>query len=61
VLNQAQLHAEFYQGLAKMVEHDVRLNPAQVGQQIILPTSFRGFPRFMMQMYQDAMAIVHSK
>ncbi len=44
-----------------MVEHDVRLNPAQVGQQIILPTSFRGFPRFMMQMYQDAMAIVHSK
>jgi hypothetical protein len=32
VLNQAQLCAEFYQGLANMVEHDVQLNPAKVGQ-----------------------------
>jgi hypothetical protein len=48
VLNQAQLHAKLYQGLADMVEHDVRLDPAQVGQQIVLLASFRGSPRFMM-------------
>jgi hypothetical protein len=61
VLNQAQLRAELYQGLADMVEHDFRLYPAQVGQRIILPASFRGSPRFMMQEYQDAMAIMRSK
>jgi hypothetical protein len=44
-----------------MVEHDFRLHPAQVGQRIVLPASFRGSPRFMMQAYQDAMAIVQSK
>jgi hypothetical protein len=47
-LNQAQLRAKLYKGLADMVEHDFQLNPAQVGQRIILPTSFRGSPRFMM-------------
>ncbi len=51
MLNQAQLHAELYQGLADMVEHDVRLDPGQVGHQIILLASFRGSPRFMMQAY----------
>jgi hypothetical protein len=44
-----------------MVEHDIQLDLAQAGQRIVLPTSFRGFPCFMMQAYQDAMAIVHSK
>ncbi len=44
-----------------MVEHDVRLNLAQVGQRIILLVSFPGSPRLMMQAYQDAMAIVRSK
>jgi hypothetical protein len=58
MLNQGQLHAELYQRLADMVEHDVRLDPRQVGQRIILLASFRGSPRFMMQAYQDAMAIV---
>jgi hypothetical protein len=33
----------------------------QVGQQIVFPASFPGSPRFMMQAYQDAMAIVQSK
>jgi len=32
-----------------------------MGQRIVLPTSFHGSPRFMMQAYQDAMAIVQSK
>jgi hypothetical protein len=40
VLNQAQLHVELYQGLVDMVEHDVRLDTVQVGQQIVLRTSF---------------------
>jgi len=61
VLNQVQLHAELYQGLADMVEHDFRLHPVQMGQRIVLPASFRGSPHFMMQAYQDAMAIVRSK
>ncbi len=61
MLNQAQLRAELYQGLADMVEHDVRLDPTQMGQRIVLPTSFRDSPCFMMQAYQDAMAIVWSK
>ncbi len=61
MLNQAPLHAELYQGLVDMVKHDVRLDPAQVGQRIVLLASFCGSPRFMMQVYQDAMAIVQNK
>jgi hypothetical protein len=48
VLNQAQFRAELYQRLADMVEHDVRLDPTQVDQRIVLLASFRGSPRFMM-------------
>ncbi len=44
-----------------MVKHDVRLNHGQAGQQIILLASFCDSPCFMMQAYQDAMAIVRSK
>jgi hypothetical protein len=61
VLNQAHLRVELYKGLTDMVEHDVQLNPAQVGQRIIFPATFFGSPRFMMQACQDAMAIVQSK
>jgi hypothetical protein len=61
VLNQAQLHVELYQGLANMVKHNVRLDFTKVGQRIVFLASFRCSPRFMMQVYQDAMAIVWSK
>jgi hypothetical protein len=61
LLNQVQLRVERYQRLVDMVEHDVRLNPAQVAKRIIFPFSFIGSPRFMMQAYQDVMAIVRSK
>jgi len=61
LLNQVQLRVELYQGLVDMVEHDVELNLAQVGKQIILPTSFLSSPRFMMQAYQDVMVIVQRK
>ena len=33
----------------------------QVGKIIILPSTFVGSPRYMMQNYQDAMAIVRMK
>ena len=33
----------------------------QIGKIIILPSIFLGSPRYMMQNYQDAMAIVRSK
>jgi hypothetical protein len=59
-LNQGGLRAELYQGLQDMLERDAGLNAAQVGRRIMLPASFPGSPRFMMQAYQDAMAIVRA-
>jgi len=44
-----------------MAKHDVQLDLAKVFQRIVLPTSFYGSPHFMMQAYQDVMAIVWSK
>ncbi len=44
-----------------MVEHDVQLDPTQVGQRIVPLASFHGSPCFMIQAYQDAMVIVWSK
>jgi len=59
-LNEGRLRAELYQGLQDMLERDAGLNAAQVGRRIVLPASFPGSPRFMMQAYQDAMAIVRA-
>jgi hypothetical protein len=59
-LNQSRLRAELYQGLQDMLEGDAGLNAAQVGRWIVLPASFPGSPWFMMQAYQDAMAIVQA-
>jgi len=50
-LNQGRLCAELYQGLQDMLEGDAGLNAAQVGRWIVLPASFPGSPRFMMQAY----------
>ena len=33
----------------------------EASRRVILPSSFTGGPRYTMQLYQDAMAIVHSK
>jgi hypothetical protein len=46
--------------LQDILEGDAGLNAAQVGRRIVLPASFPGSPRFMMQAYQDAMAIVRA-
>src|ERR1700722_11224500 len=54
--NQKQIRAELYNGLQDaMISGDRTTN---VGQQIILPSSFTGGPRQMHKLYQDGMAIV---
>ena len=54
--NQSVLRTEFYQGaMDAMHAGDNAIN---VGRRIILPSSFSGGPRYMYQLYQDAMAIV---
>ena len=53
-----------YQGLADMIvarDGNERHMGIEVGQRVILPSSFIGGPQYMMQLYQDAMAIVSSK
>jgi hypothetical protein len=54
--NQAKLRAELYDGLQDAVADGTDLT--EVGQRIILPSTFVGSPRHMVQQYQDAMAIV---
>ena len=54
--NQKQLRVELYSGLEDALlrgEHD----GSSCGKRIILPSSFTGGPRYMIQNYQDAMAI----
>jgi len=60
VHNQVKLRAELYQGVQDMLAQDAVLNAAQVGCRIVLPATFHGSLRFMMQAYQDAMAIFRS-
>jgi hypothetical protein len=55
-MNQGKLRAELYDGLQDAVMGGADL--ADVGQRIILPSTFIGSPRHMVQQYQDAMAIV---
>ncbi|CAJ0641618.1 4542_t:CDS:2 [Entrophospora sp. SA101] len=57
--NQKQLRSELYSGLQDAVHaQDSMLESSNIGQQIILPSSFTGGPRQMHQLYQDGMAIV---
>ena len=54
--NQDKLRSELYQGIV-----DVALDGrdlSSIGNMSILPSSFKGSPREMWQLYQDAMAIV---
>ena len=54
--NQRQLRADLYQGLCDVLQSG-DTNTSSVGKKIILPSSFKGGPRYMLQNYQDAMAI----
>ncbi|PKK57669.1 hypothetical protein RhiirC2_797622 [Rhizophagus irregularis] len=54
--NQKQIRAKLYNGIQDaMISGDRTTN---VGQQIILPSSFTGGPRQMHKLYQDAITIV---
>ena len=54
--NQKTLRSEIYQGIQDAVTRgDTDANA--IGKRIILPSSHTGSPRYMIQNYQDAMAI----
>ena len=57
--NQNQLRAEVY---SKVVDsmYSGESDAANIGQRVILPSTFQGSPRNMMQRYQDAMTIVRN-
>ena len=58
--NQKTLLAELYQGLADAInEFDGNTDGTQIGEKVILPSSFTGGARYQHQLYQDAMGIVH--
>ena len=53
---QDYLRAEIYSGLKDTVLRGDTTR-ASIGKRIVLPSSFTGGPRYMIQNYQDAMAI----
>ena len=55
--NQKKIRAETYQGLTDAVAADPTTNGHDIGQRIILPSSFTGSSRNMIQHCQDALAI----
>ena len=58
--NKKQLRIESYQGLIDHLNNSANDMNGQVGKMIVLPSTFVGSPRYMMQNYQDAMAVVRS-
>ena len=59
--NQTQLHVESYQGLVDHLNNTANDMNCQIGKIVILPSTFVGSPRYMMENYRDAMAIVRMK
>jgi hypothetical protein len=58
--NQDQLRADLYQGLIEACNKDDNTDSAFIGQKIILPASFVGGPRYMIQLFHDSMSVVRS-
>lgn len=54
--HQKELRADLYKGLAEAVLRGVT-SPATAGKRVVLPSKFVGGARYMIQNYQDAMAI----
>ena len=54
--NQEKLRIELFNGLKDAVMRG-DTTPASVGKRFFLPSSFTGSPRYMIENYQDAMAI----
>jgi hypothetical protein len=57
--NKKKLRADLYQGLQDALEAG-DTDTTTLGTRIVLPSSFTGGPRFMVQLYHDAMAICRS-
>lgn len=55
--NQSSLRAEVYNGLRDAVRLDDN-DMSSIGKRVVLPSTFVGGPRFMAQLYQDAMSLV---
>ncbi|KAG1494147.1 hypothetical protein G6F46_009148 [Rhizopus delemar] len=55
--NQSNLRADVYNSLKNALAHD-NSDLSTVGTKFILPSSYKGGPRFMAKIYQDSMAIV---
>ncbi|CAG9765932.1 unnamed protein product [Ceutorhynchus assimilis] len=56
--NQKKLRAESYQGLVDHLQKRAEDQNGNVGKMVVLPSTFQGSPRNMLQNYQDAMTIV---
>ena len=56
-LNQAKLHVYHHQGIADAIAADPAVDTANIGQHIILPSSFSGSTHNMIQKCPDALAI----
>ncbi|KAF9643366.1 hypothetical protein BDM02DRAFT_3065665, partial [Thelephora ganbajun] len=53
--HQSEIRATLYQGLADAIDNNIDLH--DVGQCLILPSSYTGGPRYMKQCLQDALAL----
>jgi hypothetical protein len=54
--HQKDVRADMYKGLREAILRG-ETEPSTVGKRVVLPSSFVGGPRYMIQNYQDAMAI----
>ncbi|KYN28107.1 hypothetical protein ALC57_02481 [Trachymyrmex cornetzi] len=57
--HQKELRTETYQGLKDYMQTMANNLNARIGKMVILPSTFIGSPRNMLQNYQDSMAIVN--
>jgi len=57
--HQKELRTETYQGLRDYLQTTANNLNGRIGKMVILPSTFIGSPRNMLQNYQDAMAIVN--
>ncbi|KAL3813122.1 hypothetical protein ACJIZ3_014390 [Penstemon smallii] len=55
---QKEVRTESYQGIIDSLLIDGQVDPSQIGQKVILPSSFIGGPRDMCRRYVNAMALV---
>ncbi|GBP81129.1 hypothetical protein EVAR_88227_1 [Eumeta japonica] len=58
--NQQRLRAEEYIHLRDALNQDGNVDPSNIGQRVILPSSFTGSPRYLHEKTQDAMTYVRN-